>query len=87
MLSAEAVRRHVDAIARDGYTIVPDAIDPALLDALTDDLERLERTFEIVPSPNAFEGERTLRVYNLLALSPLWQQVPVPKPDAGKPTS
>ena len=77
MLSAEAVRSHVDAIARDGYTIVPDAIEPALLDELTADLERLERDFEIVPSPNAFEGERTLRVYNLLALSPVWQQVPV----------
>ena len=77
MLSAEAVRSHVDAIARDGYTIVPDAIEPALLDELTEDLERLERTYEIVPSPNAFEGAHTLRVYNLLALSPVWQRVPV----------
>jgi ectoine hydroxylase-related dioxygenase (phytanoyl-CoA dioxygenase family) len=77
VLSAEAVRSHVDAIARDGYTIVPDAIEPDLLDELTADLERLERVYEVVPSPNAFEGERTLRVYNLLALSPIWQQVPV----------
>src|SRR4029078_6134873 len=64
-------------IARDGYTIVPDAIEPALLDELTTDLERIERAHEIVPSPTAFEGERTLRAYNLLALSPVWQQVPV----------
>jgi ectoine hydroxylase-related dioxygenase (phytanoyl-CoA dioxygenase family) len=77
VLSADAVRSHVDAIAQDGYTIVPDAIDPALLDELAVDLERLERAFQIEPSPNAFEGERTLRVYNLLALSPVWQQVPV----------
>jgi ectoine hydroxylase-related dioxygenase (phytanoyl-CoA dioxygenase family) len=77
VLSAEAVRSHVEAVARDGYTIVPDAIEPALLDELTDDLERLERAFDIVPSPNAFEGEHTLRVYNLLALSPVWQRVPV----------
>ena len=77
VLSAEAVRSHVDAIERDGYTIVPDAIEPALLDELAADLERLEHAFDIVPSPNAFEGEHTLRVYNLLALSQLWQQVPV----------
>jgi ectoine hydroxylase-related dioxygenase (phytanoyl-CoA dioxygenase family) len=77
VLSADAVRRHVDAIARDGYTIVPDAIEPALLDELTADLERLERTYEVVPAPNAFEGEHTLRVYNLLALAPVWQRVPV----------
>ena len=77
MLSAEAVRSHVDAIARDGYTIVEDAIEPDLLDELTADLEQLEQLYEIGPSPNAFEGERTLRVYNLLALSPVWQRVPV----------
>src|SRR3954462_7622312 len=77
VLSAEAVRSHVDAIARDGYTIVPDAIDSDLLDELTADLERLERVYGVVPSPNAFEGERTLRVYNLLALSAVWQRVPV----------
>jgi ectoine hydroxylase-related dioxygenase (phytanoyl-CoA dioxygenase family) len=77
VLTAEAVRNHVDAVARDGYTIVPDAIDAELCDALTADLETLERVYEIVPSPNAFEGEHTLRVYNLLALSPVWQQVPV----------
>jgi hypothetical protein len=77
VLSAEAVRSHVDAIARDGFTIVPDAIEPALLDELAADLERLERAYEISPSPNAFEGEHTLRVYNLLGLTPVWQQVPV----------
>jgi ectoine hydroxylase-related dioxygenase (phytanoyl-CoA dioxygenase family) len=77
VLSADAVRSHVDAIARDGYTIVEDAIEPDLLDELAADLERLERVYEIVPSPNAFEGERTRRVYNLLALSPVWQRVPV----------
>jgi ectoine hydroxylase-related dioxygenase (phytanoyl-CoA dioxygenase family) len=77
VLSAEAVQSHVDAIARDGYTIVPDAIEPELLDALTADLVTLERLYAIEPANNAFEGERTLRVYNLLGLTPVWQQVPV----------
>ncbi|MEO6469142.1 MAG: phytanoyl-CoA dioxygenase family protein [Acidimicrobiia bacterium] len=68
---------HVAAIARDGYTILRNAIEPALLDELAADLEHLERVYEIVPSPNVFEGADTLRVYNLLALSPVWQRVPV----------
>ncbi len=78
MLDTDATTAdHVGAIARDGYTIVRDAIDPALLDALTTDLERLEAFYDIQPSPNVFEGANTKRVYNLLALSPIWQQVPV----------
>ena len=68
---------HVAAIARDGYTIVPDAIDLVLVDELTADLEQLESVYEIEPSPNVFEGALTKRVYNLLALSPVWQHVPV----------
>ncbi|MBK5289987.1 MAG: phytanoyl-CoA dioxygenase family protein, partial [Acidimicrobiia bacterium] len=68
---------HVAAIARDGFTIVPDAIEATLLDELTADLEQLEAIYEIEPSPNVFEGAHTKRVYNLLALSPAWQQVPV----------
>ncbi len=68
---------HVAAIAQRGYSIVHDAIDPALLDDLTTDLERLESIYDIQPSPNVFEGAQTKRVYNLLALSPVWQQVPV----------
>ena len=77
MLSNDALQGHLGAIVRDGYTIVEDGISPDLLDALTDDLTRLEQLFEVVPSPNVFEGANTLRVYNLLALSDVWQQVPV----------
>lgn len=77
MLDAATLDAHVDAIARDGFTIVEDAIDPGLIDALAEQVERLERVYEIEPAGNAFEGARTRRVYNLLALSPVWQQVPV----------
>jgi ectoine hydroxylase-related dioxygenase (phytanoyl-CoA dioxygenase family) len=68
---------HVNEIAEQGYTIVPDAIEPALLDALDDSLDRLERFLEVEPSPNSFEGHHTLRIYNLLAYDDVWQQVPV----------
>jgi ectoine hydroxylase-related dioxygenase (phytanoyl-CoA dioxygenase family) len=68
---------HVDAIARDGYTIVEDAIAPDLVHALNDDLLRLERQYEVVPSDNSFEGAHTVRIYNLLAFGELYEAIPV----------
>ncbi|HET9729599.1 MAG TPA: phytanoyl-CoA dioxygenase family protein [Acidimicrobiia bacterium] len=68
---------HAKEVAEQGYTIVEDAIEPSLMDALNDDLDRLERFFDVQPSPNSFEGHHTLRIYNLLAFDELWQQVPV----------
>jgi ectoine hydroxylase-related dioxygenase (phytanoyl-CoA dioxygenase family) len=72
-----AVAEHVERVARDGYTIVEDAIGADLVTALTDDLARLEAELKIEPSRNSFEGANTLRVYNLLAHGELWQRVPV----------
>ncbi len=77
MLDGDALDAHVAAIARDGYTIVPDAIDPALVDDLGTDLRRLEDLFGIVPATNSFEGARTVRIYNLLALGRLYEAIPV----------
>src|SRR5580704_18944840 len=54
---------HVERIARDGYTIVEYAVDQALLDALREDLERIEREEKVVPATNIFEGEKTVRIY------------------------
>jgi ectoine hydroxylase-related dioxygenase (phytanoyl-CoA dioxygenase family) len=71
------VRAHVDRVAEDGYTVVEAAIEPDLVDALASDLCRLEELYQIVPSDNSFEGGRTVRIYNLLALGRLYQAVPV----------
>src|SRR5215471_16650128 len=68
---------HVKAVAEQGYTIVEDAIEPALVDELNDSLARLERSLDVQPSPNSFEGHKTLRIYNLLAYDDVWQRVPV----------
>jgi ectoine hydroxylase-related dioxygenase (phytanoyl-CoA dioxygenase family) len=76
-MDVAATKEHLDRIARDGYTIVEDAIDPALVDELLDDLGRLERELDITPATNSFEGAETLRVYNLLAHGEVWQHVPV----------
>lgn len=68
---------HAARIAQDGYTILENALDTELVDALAGDLERLERELAVTPANNAFEGTKTYRVYNLLAHGALWQQVPV----------
>ena len=50
---------------------------PDLVDELVDDLTRLERELAAVPATNSFEGTKTVRIYNLLAHGPLYEQVPV----------
>jgi ectoine hydroxylase-related dioxygenase (phytanoyl-CoA dioxygenase family) len=69
--------RHVEAIARDGFTIVENAIAPDLVQALAETLARLERDLAAKPAMNGFEGHRTVRIYNLLAHDPVFAQAPV----------
>lgn len=68
---------HIERIARVGYTIVENAIEPSLIDALNAELERLERELDAKPAMNGFEGHRTVRIYNLLAHGPPFDVVPV----------
>jgi ectoine hydroxylase-related dioxygenase (phytanoyl-CoA dioxygenase family) len=60
-----------------GYTIIEDAIEPDLVDALNSELLRLEDHLGIVPATNAFEGAKTVRIYNLLAHGPDFARIPV----------
>lgn len=76
-LDAGALRGHLERIERDGYTIVEDAIEPALVDELSGDLLLLERELRIVPAHNDFEGTRTVRIYNLLVHGALYERIPV----------
>ncbi len=64
-------------IAEQGYTILPGVIEPDLCDALSDGLIRIERERQIVPAANAFEGTRTIRIYNLLAHGTPFDRVPI----------
>jgi ectoine hydroxylase-related dioxygenase (phytanoyl-CoA dioxygenase family) len=72
-----SIDEHLERIAADGYTILERVIEPDVVEALTDDLVRLERFFEVEPAGNSFEGARTIRIYNLLAFGPLYEHVPV----------
>jgi ectoine hydroxylase-related dioxygenase (phytanoyl-CoA dioxygenase family) len=76
-MATDAVTAHVEAVRRDGFTIIADAFDSDYADAMHADLDRLERELGVVPSGNDFEGARTLRIYNLLARGELYERIPV----------
>ena len=76
-IDADALAQHLARIERDGYTIVEDAIEPELLDAIDEDLRRIEREHDIVPAHNEFEGTKTVRIYNLLVHGALYERIPV----------
>src|SRR5689334_8339578 len=77
VLAPDDVDGHVDAIARTGYTVLERVVEPELVDALAADLERLEGDLAVRPAGNSFEGDRTIRIYNLLALGKLYEAIPV----------
>jgi ectoine hydroxylase-related dioxygenase (phytanoyl-CoA dioxygenase family) len=76
-LTAADVARHVARIAEEGYTIVEDAIELDLLDELASELRRLEVDLGIVPARNDFEGDQTVRIYNLLVHGRPFERIPV----------
>jgi ectoine hydroxylase-related dioxygenase (phytanoyl-CoA dioxygenase family) len=76
-LSATERDVHVERIAEQGYSIIEDAIEPDLVDELTEELRRLEVELGIVPASNDFEGSRTVRIYNLLVHGPAFERIPV----------
>jgi ectoine hydroxylase-related dioxygenase (phytanoyl-CoA dioxygenase family) len=77
VISGDEIARHVAAIAEVGYTILENAIEPDLADALAADLLRLERELGVEPAGNDFEGSHTVRIYNLLAHGSLYARVPI----------
>jgi ectoine hydroxylase-related dioxygenase (phytanoyl-CoA dioxygenase family) len=76
-LSPAEVAGHVATIAEQGFTIVPDAIEPDLIDELTEELARLETELGIEPASNDFEGTHTVRIYNLLVHGAAFERIPV----------
>ena len=76
-LEADEVAAHVARIDDVGYTVIEDVIDPGFVDAVNDDLLRLEHDLGIVPATNEFEGSHTVRIYNLLVHGALYEAIPV----------
>jgi ectoine hydroxylase-related dioxygenase (phytanoyl-CoA dioxygenase family) len=69
--------QHVEAIAREGFTIVENAISTTLVDNLVSAIDALHAELSISPAENIFEGTATLRIYNLLARGKVFEEVPV----------
>lgn len=68
---------HIDEIARQGYTIVRDALAPELVAEIRASLARFEAEGKMPFSENNFEGFKTRRLYNLLDHSELFDQIPI----------
>ena len=77
VIEPDALEAHLGRIRDDGWTVLPDAIEPALLDELDEVLDRLERDLGAAPAANVFEGHATVRIYNLLARDRVFERVPV----------
>ncbi len=76
-LDDDTIAAHAEKVRVDGWTVVENAIDIDFVDAISDDLLRLERDLGIVPADNLFEGRHTTRIYNLLVRGPLYARIPV----------
>jgi len=68
---------HIEKIKNDGFTVVENAIEPELIEALNAALSRLEREMDVKPAMNVFEGHKTVRIYNLLAHGAPFDRVPI----------
>jgi ectoine hydroxylase-related dioxygenase (phytanoyl-CoA dioxygenase family) len=76
-LDDDAITTHAERVCTDGWSVVENAIALDLVDAIYDDLLRLERELGIVPADNLFEGTHTTRIYNLLVHGTLYERIPV----------
>lgn len=68
---------HATRIAEIGYSIVENVIEADLVGEINDTLQRLESDLAIEPGSNSFEGDHTVRIYNLLALGRVFERIPV----------
>src|ERR1700761_3859927 len=76
-LSDADVNAHVEAIARDGFSVLHDAIPPKLQQALLDELDRLQTIRPGGDFPKTdFIGQVTLRWTDLLNDGDVWQAPP-----------
>lgn len=73
----DQVEAHLERIARDGYTILENAIEPELVATLRDAIRRLQRELGVEPRGTAAEGHATRRIYNLLAKDRVFAAMPV----------
>jgi ectoine hydroxylase-related dioxygenase (phytanoyl-CoA dioxygenase family) len=67
---------HVQQIDEQGYCVLENVIDPALLDEIGARLDRVAEESGVKAADNEFEGRETIRLYNLLAHAGVFTQIP-----------
>jgi ectoine hydroxylase-related dioxygenase (phytanoyl-CoA dioxygenase family) len=76
-LETDVIAGHIEAVKRDGYSVIENAFPVDWADEVREDLDRLERELGIVPATNDFEGFHTLRIYNLLVHGSRYLDIPL----------
>lgn len=76
-LSAEDIAYHAEQIREQGFTVVENAIESALLGRLRSALDLYIDGSGHRYSATPFEGTKTIRIYNLLAIDQAFQAIPV----------
>jgi len=69
---AQSVAKRVDA---EGYVIITGVLDEARCRALVEEVDRVERSFDIAYGQNEFEGFQTRRIFNLIARGPSFRDL------------
>ena len=77
MMSPDELRAALARFDRDGYLVVENAIEPDLVGAIREGLDRAERDHALGLGQTDFEGRNTVRIYNLLAYGEVFWQVPI----------
>jgi ectoine hydroxylase-related dioxygenase (phytanoyl-CoA dioxygenase family) len=73
----DTISDHLEEISTAGYTIVENAIEPELIVRLTARIDSLLEELGIPFGDNTFLGQRTRRIFNLLARDPIFAEVPI----------
>jgi ectoine hydroxylase-related dioxygenase (phytanoyl-CoA dioxygenase family) len=76
-LSDAGLAKALHEIDDQGYTILEDVVSEPFMDVVSEELLRIEKVQDISPSSNDFEGEKTLRIYNLLAYGAPFSEIPI----------
>jgi ectoine hydroxylase-related dioxygenase (phytanoyl-CoA dioxygenase family) len=76
-VSKDARTRIAEEVVSEGYAILRDVIPPGLVEALRDAALRCMAEQGVPFGPNVFLGERTRRLFNLLARDRAFEAVPV----------
>ncbi len=73
----DAIGTQLEEIEARGFTILRDAIEPALVGELRDTIRRLQKELDVRPRGTYAEGKASLRIYNMLAKARIFQEMPV----------